>query len=103
MLHLKRMYRIITFIPPSRLAGVLESIRKIIPLRYGQYDSVAWWSAEGTEQFRPLTGANPTAGKENLLSQLPSVRLEFALPHNRELLQRVLNDGLSRAILGKNR
>jgi hypothetical protein len=64
MLLLKPMYRVITFVPPEYLAGVLESIRRIIPLRYGQYDSVAWWSAEGTEQFRPLAGANPTVGKE---------------------------------------
>jgi hypothetical protein len=94
MLLLKPMYRVITFVPPSYLAGVLESIRRIIPLCYGQYDSVAWWSAEGTEQFRPLAGANPAVGKANLLTQLPSVRLEFALPRDPDLLQRVLNDGL---------
>ena len=41
MLLLKPMYRVITFVPPEYLAGVLESIRRIIPLRYGLYDSVA--------------------------------------------------------------
>jgi hypothetical protein len=91
---LRTVYRIITFVPPNHLTGVLEGVKKIVPLTYGQYDSVAWWSAEGVEQFRPQPGAHPAAGKENLLSQLPSVRLEFSIPQDDELLDRVLNKGL---------
>ena len=94
MPRLEPAYSITTFVPQSHLAVLLNAVLEITPLEYGQYDSVAWWSANGVEQFRPLSGANPSSGVAGLLSQLPSVRVEFRIPHDEELLDRVLELGL---------
>jgi hypothetical protein len=88
------VFRITTFVPPERLAAVIAGVLKVCPLTYGRYDQVVWWSAQGIEQFRPLPGSNPTEGSENVVSQLPSVRLELAIPREPELLDRVLRFGV---------
>lgn len=94
MIYLKKMYRITLFVPPSHLEGILENIMAINPLKYGKYDSVMWWSNEGTEQFRPLDGAVPAKGETNTVSRLPSVMVQFSLPHDDEVLNRVIMEGI---------
>lgn len=89
------MYRITTFVPPRNLKKLLAGIAKVVPLQYGRYDEVAWWSClEGKEQFRPLPGSHPTVGVERKLKRLKSIRLEFAIPRERDLLERVLALGI---------
>jgi hypothetical protein len=90
----RAVYRITTFVPLENLECLLEGIIRVVPLQYGKYDRVAWWSAVGTEQFRPLQGANPTVGSEGKIERVPSVRLEFTIPRYRALLERVLTVGL---------
>jgi hypothetical protein len=88
------MYRITVFVPPAQLLDVQNGIVGVDALRDGHYDQVMWTSAPGQEQFRPLPGAEPGAGRIGELSRLPSVRLEFVLPRDPLLLERVLRDGV---------
>lgn len=90
----QQVYRITTFVPPDRLDGLLEGVARVVPLVYGHYDRAAWWSAEGVEQFRPLPGARPTVGRENETSRVASIRVEFAIPRDPALLERLLSQGL---------
>jgi hypothetical protein len=90
----RRIYRVTTFVPPEHLDAVLEGVEREVPLVYGRYDRSAWWSAVGVEQFRPLPGSTPTTGEVGRVERVATVRLEFAIPHDRELLERVLSRGL---------
>jgi len=88
------VYRVTTLVPPEKLEMLLEGVVREAPLTYGPYDRSAWWSAVGVEQFRPLPGATPTVGTPGHIERVPTVRLEFVIPRDRELLQRVLDRGL---------
>jgi hypothetical protein len=88
------VYRVTTFVPPDHLDRVLEGVEREVPLVFGPYDRSAWWSAVGVEQFRPLPGASPTTGEIGRVERVETVRLEFAIPRDRELLERVLSRGL---------
>jgi hypothetical protein len=90
----QRMYRVTTFVPPEHLDKVLEAVSAQVPLTYGPYDKSAWWSAVGTEQFEPRPGAEPTVGEIGRVERVPTVRLEFAIPCDRALLDKVLTHGL---------
>ena len=91
---LQKMYRITTFIPPEHVDGLLDGVSREVPLQYGHYDQSAWWSAVGVEQFRPMPGANPTFGEIGRTERVPTVRIEFAIPRDAELLTRFLTRGL---------
>ena len=86
-------YRITTFVPPDHVDVVLESVESLTPLIFGPYDRSAWW-AVGTEQFRPLPDARPTVGQVGETERVPTVRLEFVIPRDPELLGRVVNQGV---------
>lgn len=94
MLCLKKMYRITVYVPPSHLEDLIGSITDRISLRYGNYDSVMWWSCEGTEQFRPLGESRPSEGERGGVSRLPSVMLQFSIPHDSQILEAVINDAI---------
>ena len=88
------VYRVTTFVPPEHLGSVLEAVERQVPLVFGPYDRSAWWSAVGVEQFRPLAGASPAVGEVGRVERIPTVRLEFAIPRDPDLLEHVLRDGL---------
>jgi len=94
MICLKKMYRITLFVPPSHLEILVDSVIKTNPLRYGNYDSVVWWSSVGVEQFRPLDSALPTEGSSNIKEKLPSVMVQFSLPHDENMLEKVIKEGI---------
>jgi len=93
-MNLRPVYRITTFVPPEHLERLLAGVTRAVPLGHGDYDSVAWWSAEGTEQFRPLPGARPTAGSAGRLERVATVRVEFSIPRDAALLEKLLREGL---------
>jgi hypothetical protein len=88
--RLQEAYRITSFIPPQHLDEVLQAIVAEAPLTYGPYDKSAWWSAPGTEQFEPRAGAKPTVGQVGKTERVPTIRLEFVIPREPQLLDRVL-------------
>lgn len=89
-----KVYRVTTFVPPDHLDALLAGIGSQVPLRYGQYDQAVWWSAVGVEQFRPLPGAKPTFGAVGQVERVPTVRVEFAIPRDVDLLHRIVAKGL---------
>ncbi len=91
---LRPVYRITTFVPPDDVDSLLAAVDRVVPLVFGQYESCAWWSSVGVEQFQPLPGSKPTVGSPGQTERVPSVRLEFAIPRDAELLDRVLSSGL---------
>lgn len=94
-MKLKTVYKITTFVPPEHLDRLLAGILAVSPLRHGRYDQVAWWSVPGIEQFRPQVGSNPTLGQQNQVERGSSVKLEFAIPRDQQLLHRLLQDGIA--------
>ncbi|HYK02231.1 MAG TPA: PLP-dependent transferase [Thermoanaerobaculia bacterium] len=94
-MHYEDVYHVTTFVPPDALKGLVEAIARTVPLRYGRYEQVAWWSATGTEQFKPLPGSNPSLGAAGEVKQAPSVRLEFVIPRDVAILDRVMTLGIS--------
>jgi hypothetical protein len=93
-MNLQRVYRVTTFVPPDHLETLLRGITAEVPLRYGQYDQSAWWSAVGAEQFRPLPGAKPTCGKVGTIERLATIRVEFVIARDPEVLSRVIARGI---------
>jgi hypothetical protein len=92
--HVRPAYRITVFVPPESLEAVLDGVQAQTSLRFGPYDGSAWWSAPGTEQFIPRAGSQPTVGEAGAIERVPTVRLEFAIPRDAELLRRVIDVGV---------
>ena len=88
------VYRVTTFVPPESVDSLLDGVVRETSLTYGRYDQSAWWSAVGVEQFRPLPGSTPTVGEEGRVERVPTVRLEFVIPRDPALLDRVLDRGV---------
>ncbi len=88
--HLRDAYRVTAFVPPDHLEAVLNAVVTKAPLRFGPYEKSAWWSAIGTEQFEPRAGASPAVGEIGKVERVPTIRLEFVIPRETDLLQRVL-------------
>jgi len=91
---MKKSYRVTVFVPPAQLEEVLASITRVLPPNKGKYGEVFWWSAPGTEQFRPLEGSKPTSGSVGELSRMDSIELKFLIPGNKELLTQVVEEGI---------
>ena len=89
-----KAYRVTVFVPPAQLEEVLASITRVLPPNNGKYGEVFWWSAPGTEQFRPLEGSNPASGSVGELSRMGSIELKFLLPRNKVLLNQVIEEGI---------
>lgn len=89
-MRLMEAYRITNFVPPDHVEQVLDAVLSVTPLPYGPYDKSAWWSAAGTEQFEPREGADPTVGVVGQTERVPTIRLEFVIPRDPMLLDRVI-------------
>jgi hypothetical protein len=75
-------------VPAEDTAKVLRSITDRYPLQYGDYEHVAFRSAAGVEQFRPLKGSR--AGEQVELSEVPTTRVTFAIPQSTDVLRKVV-------------
>jgi hypothetical protein len=93
-MNLRKVYRVTTFVPPEHLEALLAGVAEEVPLRYGQYDRSAWWSAVGVEQFRPLPGAKPTSGEIGTVERLATVRVEFVIPRDPAQLAQLIAKGV---------
>lgn len=89
-----RVYHVGIFVPPQYVDAVLDAICQVTPLSYGPYVKSAWWSAVGTEQFEPMPGAKPTVGTIGQTERVETVRLEFMIPADPELLEQVMSEGV---------
>ncbi len=75
-------------VPSENAAKVLRQVTDAYPLQYGDYDQVAFRSATGVEQYRPLKGS--TAGEQSKISETPTTRITFAIPEDTAVLKKVV-------------
>ena len=87
--RLEPAYIVSVNVPSEAAEKVLRSITDSVPLEYGKYDHVAFRSATGVEQFRPLQGSR--AGEQPLSSQVPTTRITFAIPEDVDTLHKVIS------------
>ena len=93
-MRLVPVYRVTVFVPPAHLEGLQRGICTIDSLRQGDYEQGMWISAPGIEQFRPLSGAQPSQGEVGELEQVETVRLELCIPRDPARLQRLVEQGI---------
>ena len=86
--RLEPAYIVSVNVPSEAVEKVLGSITNSVPLEYGKYDHVAFRSAIGVEQFRPLQGSR--AGEQAVLSEVPTTRITFAIPEDVNILHKVI-------------
>lgn len=94
MVKYKPMFRIVTFVPPEALFGVVQAVMSVAKLTYGTYENVLWHSSPGIEHFTPMKESHPTAGKKNVHTALPSIRLEFSIANNEAAVRRIIEEGI---------
>ncbi len=87
--QLERVYLVSVNIPDEDVTRVLDSLTSVVPLVYGKYDRVAFRSASGVEQFRPLAGSR--AGAQEELSEYETVRVSFSIPQDPETLRKTID------------
>ncbi len=75
-------------IPAGYVDKVLEAIINITPLRYGNYEQVAFRYRTGTQQYKPLAGSK--TGEAELI-HIPCDEMSFTLPKHDELITAVID------------
>ena len=82
---------------------ILDSIVKVVPLTWGNYDRLASISSPKKLQGRVLSGANPNlvsrdgpniVAEEGVLIQSECVTVEFSIPRDDTLMRSVIEDGI---------
>jgi hypothetical protein len=84
----ERGFRITVQIPDQNAKTVVEEILKQTDLKYGDYDSVAFKTATGVQQFRSLGSGRNTATET--VVEVPCLELSFFLENDDALLARVV-------------
>ncbi len=74
-------------IPVDDVSRVLEAIINITPLKYGNYEQVAFRYGGGTLQFKPFEGSKP--GETDLI-HVPCDEISFTVPKNDEMIAGVI-------------
>lgn len=87
-----KAFRIVTFVPAEKAEDYADKVTGAVPGFLGNYDKVAWWCEAGTEQYRPLPGAEPAHGNAGELCRVPSVRMEFSIPAYEGFLEHFIPD-----------
>lgn len=81
---------LVTFVPRSHTAAVLDALAQAGAGRVGDYERCAFTTG-GTGTFRPLPGAAPAIGTVGRTEVVAEDRLELVLPrHRREAVLRAL-------------
>ena len=83
----RREFKIQTFVPEEDVVKTLDAVTKIVPLRVGSYENVAFHSQPGVQKFRPIEGSHLGDSAEVL--DFPVVELVFTIPHDVKILQQV--------------
>jgi hypothetical protein len=88
-------------VPAGYVAELLQSIEKVVPLTYGNYDRVARVSSPQIVQARVRPEANPASrdalnviAEEDDLLQMECVKIEFSIPRDDALMRSVIEDGI---------
>jgi len=92
MMQKTKIYHVAVYIHVDYADEFIKTVTAELPQLFGPYDQCAWWSAPGTGHFRPLEGANPTQGQIGTPETCAEIRLEFNLPHDEAVLERLINE-----------
>lgn len=74
-------------IPTNDVTRVLKAIIAVSPLRYGNYEQVAFRYNAGTLQFKPLEGSKPI---ETDLIHIACDEISFTVPKSDEMMATVI-------------
>ena len=74
-------------IPADDVSQVLEAIISVFPLRYGNYEQVAFRYNAGTQQFKPLEGSK--RGETELI-HVSCDEISFTVPKHDETIVAVI-------------
>ncbi len=74
-------------IPADDVSRILETIINVSPLRYGNFEQVAFRYNAGTQQFKPLEGS--ISGETELI-HVPCDEISFTVPKNDEMIAAVI-------------
>jgi len=85
---LQKEYLFRVQIPADDVSKVLEAIINITPLRYGNYEQVAFRYSTGIQQYRPLFGSKP--GEAELI-HIPCDEISFTVPKHDEVITAVID------------
>ena len=91
---MKEAFRITVNTPVPNVEDVINGICSVWPIRIGNYENVFWCSSPGTEQFKPLPGADPTQGTIGVREKVDSVAVCFLIPADESLLERIVEEGI---------
>ena len=78
-----KLVRLVIYAPREKLEAVRAAAWQAGAGRIGSFYDQASFCTEGTGSFRPLDGAQPTAGRIGELCELGEVQLEFLAPEDR--------------------
>lgn len=72
-------HRLVVYVPVGAADGLIDALAEAGAGRLGDYDSCAFW-ADGTGQFRPLSGADPHIGAVGRTEHVAERRVEMVFP-----------------------
>ncbi len=75
------MYKICVYIPENAVEKVKQALFDAGAGQIGNYDCCCWQS-DGTGQFRPLHGSNPTLGSLDEIKLVREVKIEMVCADN---------------------
>ena len=75
-------------IPANDVSPVLEAVISVTPLRYGNYEQVAFRCRGGLQQYKPLIGSK--TGEAELVHIL-SDEVSFTVPKHDEIITAVID------------
>ena len=75
-------------IPADDVAQVLDAIINVTPLRYGNYEQVAFRCCRGIQQYKPLVGSK--TGEAELIHILCD-EISFTVPKHDEIITAVID------------
>ena len=75
-------------IPADDVSQVLEAIINVTPLRYGNYEQVAFICRRGIQQYKPIVGSK--MGKAELIHILCD-EISFTVPKHDEIITAVID------------
>lgn len=70
------MYKLAFFVPETHIEQVKEAVFATGAGRIGNYEACSWQTL-GQGQFRPIAGATPFIGQQNVLESVMEYRVEM--------------------------
>ncbi|MBN8235663.1 hypothetical protein JF544_10415 [Halobacillus kuroshimensis] len=87
------IYRVKTYVIPEYVENLIQSVLSVDDLQVGQYKNVMWQTKDGM-QFVPSGTAVPMEGKIGEKERVTSLRIEFSIPRDEDLLTKVIEQGI---------